>query len=111
MRNALTIDNNLRPGVRQAIDACKQAGINVRMVSGETESLETAKQIAIEAGILSSEEMSMEDQENGVYICMTGEQFRKTISGVVYTQGEDLSCEIMNLAAFRRIYRSLKVLT
>lgn len=23
MRNALTIDNNLRPGVRQAIDACK----------------------------------------------------------------------------------------
>ena len=55
------------------------------MVSNEHESLDLAKQVAIEAGILSSEEMSREDPENGVYICMTGEQFRKTISGVVYT--------------------------
>ena len=53
----------------------------------------------------------MEDPENGVFVCMTGEQFRQRISGVVYTQGEDLSCEIMNIAAFRRIHKSLKVLT
>jgi Ca2+-transporting ATPase len=42
-----------RPGVRDAVQLCTDAGVKVRMVTGDN--LQTAKAIAIECGILGSE--------------------------------------------------------
>ncbi len=54
---------------------CHNAGINVRMVTGDN--LDTAKAIAIEAGIITKEEADME------YVCMEGKQFRESCGGLV----------------------------
>ncbi|XP_031251486.1 calcium-transporting ATPase 12, plasma membrane-type-like [Pistacia vera] len=40
-----------RPGVGKALESCKKAGVNVRMITGDN--IHTAKAIAIECGILS----------------------------------------------------------
>ncbi|KAM7473532.1 hypothetical protein LguiB_020775 [Lonicera macranthoides] len=42
-----------RPGVRDAVQLCKNAGVKVRMVTGDN--LQTAKAIALECGILESD--------------------------------------------------------
>lgn len=67
----------LRPGVRDAVEKCHKAGINVRMVTGDN--LVTAKAISVEAGILTQEEAD----SNIEYQCMTGEDFRNAIGGSV----------------------------
>ncbi|KAK9715797.1 hypothetical protein RND81_06G190300 [Saponaria officinalis] len=47
------IKDPCRPGVRDAVELCKAAGVKVRMVTGDN--LQTAKAIALECGILDSE--------------------------------------------------------
>uniref|UniRef100_A0A453RLC9 Calcium-transporting ATPase n=1 Tax=Aegilops tauschii subsp. strangulata TaxID=200361 RepID=A0A453RLC9_AEGTS len=44
------IKDPCRPGVRSAVQLCKNAGVKVRMVTGDN--IETAKAIALECGIL-----------------------------------------------------------
>ncbi|PIA13438.1 calcium-translocating P-type ATPase [Coemansia reversa NRRL 1564] len=44
------IQDPLRPGVRQAVDDCRRAGVIVRMITGDN--IETARAIARDAGIL-----------------------------------------------------------
>lgn len=44
------IDDPLRPGVPDAVSSCQQAGITVRMVTGDN--VRTAKAIAMQSGIL-----------------------------------------------------------
>ncbi|TXG69533.1 hypothetical protein EZV62_004468 [Acer yangbiense] len=46
------IKDPCRPGVRDAVKICKEAGVKVRMVTGDN--LQTAKAIALECGILDS---------------------------------------------------------
>jgi magnesium-transporting ATPase (P-type) len=64
MESDLTLDalvgikDPLRPDVQQAVETCQQAGIFVRMVTGDN--LETAKAIATECGILSEGGVAME---------------------------------------------------
>ncbi|XP_050220475.1 calcium-transporting ATPase 8, plasma membrane-type-like [Mercurialis annua] len=43
-----------RPGVKEAVQLCQNAGVKVRMVTGDN--LQTARAIALECGILSSDE-------------------------------------------------------
>jgi Ca2+-transporting ATPase len=57
-----------RPGVRTAVESCKNAGVNVKMITGDN--VHTARAIAIECGILSPEQ----DMENGAVV--EGVQFR-----------------------------------
>ncbi|KAL3632149.1 Calcium-transporting ATPase 9, plasma membrane-type [Castilleja foliolosa] len=45
------IKDPCRPGVREAVELCKHAGVKVRMVTGDN--IQTAKAIALECGILS----------------------------------------------------------
>ncbi|BAS77262.1 Os02g0176700 [Oryza sativa Japonica Group] len=45
-----------RPGVRNAVDLCKNAGVKVRMVTGDN--LQTARAIALECGILTDSQAS-----------------------------------------------------
>ncbi|KAL9224728.1 hypothetical protein vseg_000737 [Gypsophila vaccaria] len=52
------IKDPCRPGVRDAVELCKAAGVKVRMVTGDN--LQTAKAIALECGILDLEEDASE---------------------------------------------------
>ncbi|XP_061339583.1 calcium-transporting ATPase 9, plasma membrane-type-like [Gastrolobium bilobum] len=52
------IKDPCRPGVKDAVKICTQAGVKVRMVTGDN--LQTAKAIALECGILISNEDAVE---------------------------------------------------
>nr|DAD47963.1 TPA_asm: hypothetical protein HUJ06_017900 [Nelumbo nucifera] len=49
------IKDPCRPGVRQAVEACRKAGVNIKMITGDN--VFTARAIAIECGILPSIEV------------------------------------------------------
>ncbi|GAA0144967.1 primary active transporter [Lithospermum erythrorhizon] len=53
------IKDPCRPGVREAVRRCTEAGVKVRMVTGDN--LQTARAIALECGILTSEKDANED--------------------------------------------------
>lgn len=57
-----------RPGVREAVESCMKAGVNIKMITGDN--LHTARAIAVECGILSLDE----DLTNEVVV--EGVQFR-----------------------------------
>jgi calcium-translocating P-type ATPase len=48
----------LRPGIKEAVETCNKAGINVRMVTGDNK--DTARAISIEAGILTQADLDPE---------------------------------------------------
>ncbi|CAJ1954930.1 unnamed protein product [Sphenostylis stenocarpa] len=52
------IKDPCRPGVKEAVRVCTEAGVKVRMVTGDN--LQTAKAIALECGILMSNEDAVE---------------------------------------------------
>ncbi|KAK7255053.1 hypothetical protein RIF29_28455 [Crotalaria pallida] len=52
------IKDPCRPGVKEAVRVCTEAGVKVRMVTGDN--LQTAKAIALECGILASSEDAVE---------------------------------------------------
>ncbi|KAK6911396.1 Cation-transporting P-type ATPase, C-terminal [Dillenia turbinata] len=56
----LGLKDPCRPGVREAVKSCRNAGVNIKMVTGDNPF--TAKAIAIECGILRTDE----DLENAV---------------------------------------------
>lgn len=114
----------LRPGIRDAVEKCHRAGINVRMVTGDN--IDTAKAISREAGIITQEELDA-DAEDSEYIAMTGKQFREAIGGRVYmkevekeVEDEDghkekktvkeVVCDITNMHVFRKVKAKLKVM-
>lgn len=80
LENNLTIigiyalQDPLRDEIVDSVHKCKNAGINIRMVTGDN--LDTAKAIAIEAGIV-----SREDADNK-YVCMEGKEFRELCGGL-----------------------------
>jgi len=104
------LQDPLRPGITEAVRTCHQAGINVRMVTGDN--LETAVAIARKAAILSDADLADDEQ----YVCMTGEAFRNAVDGRVEkrARSEDdrvgVHCVIGNIRRFREIERKLKVL-
>ncbi|KAJ6737405.1 CALCIUM-TRANSPORTING ATPASE [Salix viminalis] len=57
-----------RPGVGAAVECCKSAGVNVKMITGDN--VHTARAIAIECGILNPEQ----DMQNGAVV--EGVEFR-----------------------------------
>ncbi|KAM2895487.1 hypothetical protein FF1_010586 [Malus domestica] len=48
------IKDPCRPGVRTAVDGCRAAGVNIKMITGDN--LHTARAIAVECGILKTDE-------------------------------------------------------
>mmetsp|Transcript_41765 Transcript_41765/g.37187 ORF Transcript_41765/g.37187 Transcript_41765/m.37187 type:complete len:237 (-) Transcript_41765:1346-2056(-) len=115
------IRDRIRPGVKEAIQKCRRAGIKVRMVTGDN--LLTAKAIARECGIL--------DVTNPNSLIMEGRDFMEMIGGIVYSDGPVESLEdgsisdalpqhspkkndrqetIGNPANFNKIYKELDVL-
>lgn len=55
------IKDPVRPGVREAVQSCLEAGITVRMVTGDN--INTARAIAKECGILTSDGVAVEGPE------------------------------------------------
>ncbi|GER28339.1 calcium-transporting ATPase [Striga asiatica] len=63
------IKDPCRPGVKEAVELCKHAGVKVRMVTGDN--IQTAKAIAIECGILSP------DSDTSEPYVIEGKKFRE----------------------------------
>ncbi|GFQ05646.1 calcium-transporting ATPase 9 plasma membrane-type [Phtheirospermum japonicum] len=63
------IKDPCRPGVREAVELCKHAGVKVRMVTGDN--IQTAKAIALECGILSP------DSDTSEPYVIEGKKFRE----------------------------------
>ena len=114
----------LRKGIRDAVETCHKAGINVRMVTGDN--IDTARAISLEAGIISQADLDP-DAEDAGYVCMTGKEFRDSVSGTVQMEetekevdGEDgekekkkvkqVVCRIGNMNTFRKVDAKLKVM-
>lgn len=66
------IQDPLRPGVTQAVRDCQNAGVVVRMVTGDN--LYTARAIALDCGILTQEQI---DSDESTSVIMEGPKFRK----------------------------------
>lgn len=71
----------IRPNIKEAIEKCKVAGINVRMVTGDH--MDTALAVSKEVGIVTDQNLQNQNLEEGNFVCMTGEQFRKACGGIV----------------------------
>lgn len=103
----------IRDTVPDAVESCKQAGVRVRMVTGD--SIVTAIAIAKMCGILDPDWQETPDQKT----CMTGKEFDKFVGGLVHTktgeritvQGKDPKVEkIANEKNMDIIRKNLKVL-
>ncbi|XXG41341.1 hypothetical protein AAC387_Pa01g1822 [Persea americana] len=68
------IKDPLRPGVKDAVKTCMNAGITVRMVTGDN--INTAKAIARECGILTEGGLAI---EGPVFRSLSSEQMKETI--------------------------------
>ena len=71
------IKDPIRETVPHAVQQCHQAGVTVRMITGDNP--QTAVAIAKEAGILSKEWVKKGEHD---YTVMTGAQFREFVGGL-----------------------------
>jgi Ca2+ transporting ATPase len=77
------IKDPLRDGIQEAVKACHEAGVRVRMVTGDNK--RTAIAIAKEAGILSKDWVESE----GDCSVMEGKEFREFVGGLANEGTED----------------------
>ncbi|KAL4469987.1 hypothetical protein ABPG73_016723 [Tetrahymena malaccensis] len=104
------IKDPLRPEIPKAIKTCHQAGITVRMVTGDN--VNTAVAIAKDCGILPQDTKI----GNNNYEIMEGKKFRELVGGVKYENphAQDIQdrgqAKIVNFDIFKQIVKDLKVL-
>lgn len=100
------LEDKLRSSVKKSFEFAKKGGITVRIVSGD--SLETAKRTAINAGLISEAECNFEG------VCMTGEDFRSKVGGIIQSEERNeegnIIYEVENIDEFRKIEARLRVL-
>lgn len=96
------IKDPLRDGIKDAVIKCNEAGVQVRMVTGDNKN--TAIAIAKEAGIL--DENWEPNEEN--YAVMEGKEFREFVGGLENEGEEDEG--VVNLENFKLVARDLCVL-
>jgi len=103
----IVLDDPTRgPEVSVAVSDCKNAGINIKVVSGD--SLEASKAVAKETGILCDF-----DEMCSTHVVLEGFEFRNKVGGIVTHSrksrwGKDY---VKNESAFREIIKDLKVLS
>ena len=90
----------LRMEVPGAVERCKQAGITVRMVTGDN--IKTARAIAMNCGIIS------EQEKNDPKVCVEGPEFYKLMEGL---EDEGTAEErVKNMKEFKKYMKSIKVM-
>lgn len=97
------IKDPIRQQVPHAVQLCYEAGVKVRMITGDNP--ETAVAIAKEAGILPNDYKKTGPEDLTV---MTGEEFRKFVGGL--DEEEKGNPKIGNLENFKKVRDQLKVL-
>lgn len=106
------IKDIIRDEVPEAVAKCNNAGVRVRMVTGDN--IVTAIAIAKECGILTED-----DDPNEHCVCMEGPEFDKYVGSLVHrktgekilTMGKDVEYEtIGNLDNMKKVRTKLKVL-
>ena len=110
------IRDPLRDGVEDTVRKCKDAGIKVRMITGDNKI--TAREIARECGILDSKSLIMEGEEfmnaiGGVIcsFCRTNECNCPRSRALAESQGRAVRVDTLAKSAeFDKIYKNLDVL-
>lgn len=107
------LQDPLRVGIKEAITKCRNAGVTVRMCTGDN--VDTAKAIALDAGILLPENVGHLDVSP--YTCMTGHQFEEEVVGSIMVPNPKCPNDrekdvpaLSNFKAFVEIEKHLKVL-
>lgn len=104
------IKDPIRPEIQTAVVQCKEAGITVRMVTGDN--LTTAIAIAKDCGIIDKEELILPNS----YIAMEGKKFRELVGGIVweFPNEKDINKRgksgVKNKEEFKRIAQTTRVL-
>lgn len=104
------IKDPIRPEIPRAIEQCKEAGITVRMVTGDN--LTTAIAIAKDCGIIDRNEIISPNE----YAAMEGKRFRELVGGLVYENpnAKELKdkgkARIKNMDEFKKIAAVTKVI-
>jgi P-type Ca2+ transporter type 2B len=96
------IKDPLRDGIQEAVQICKEAGVQVRMVTGDNK--DTAVAIAKEAGILDKEWQPRE----GDCTVMEGKDFREFVGGLINEGEEDEG--VGDIENFKKVAEELCVL-
>ena len=71
------LEDPIRDDVHEAVKICKNAGITVRMVTGDD--IEYAKGVALKTGIIGPEELDPSSEQYKKYCCMLGTEFYKLV--------------------------------
>ncbi|CAD8141668.1 unnamed protein product [Paramecium pentaurelia] len=99
------LQDPLKQGIVKAVQQCKEAGVVVRMVTGDN--FDTAVAISKQAGILPS---NYEHHEDSLAV-LEGKTFRQMIEGLVYEkEGDSQIPKVKNLQNFTIIANELRVL-
>lgn len=96
------IKDPIREAVPHAVQQCYQAGVRVRMITGDNP--QTAVAIAKEAGILPKDWVKKGEND---YTVMTGAQFREFVGGL---DKEDEADVVKHIEKFKLVRDQLKVL-
>ena len=95
------LQDPLRPEIKDSVKKCHNAGITIRMVTGDN--LDTAKAIAVDAGILKSEEA---ESDLFPFAFMEGQKFRQYCGGLKQEKDKDgkvIRESIVNEEKFKEI--------
>ena len=101
------IEDPIRPEARASVIKVQDAGVTVRMVTGDN--LETAISIARQSNILPA---SMADDELQDYV-MNGSDFQERVGGLVTVMSEDnkvVDFKVGNIEAFAQVSKKLRVI-
>lgn len=103
------IQDPLRPGIVEAIQKCKKAGITVIMCTGDN--LDTAVAISKNAGIVSEEDA---EGEFARFTCTTGAEFRSEVGEALLQETDPKTGKVTesveNMKAFANYKQHLRVL-
>ncbi|CAD8137228.1 unnamed protein product [Paramecium octaurelia] len=99
------LQDPLKTGIIKAVQQCKEAGVIVRMVTGDN--FDTAVAISKQAGILPQ---NYEHNDDSLAV-LEGKTFRKMVEGLIYeNEGVSVIPKVKNLQNFTLIANELRVL-
>ncbi len=86
----------MKPNIPEAVNICKNAGITVRMVTGDN--TDTATAIAKKANIIIESKFKSRpahEEDPGYFIVMEGEEFRTRTGGLIKVKKDAKELEEM----------------